>query len=67
MKEQGESLIREKLGEYVRRLKEEFSQGLILPTKNSSSNTSNTKTVSSLINTNTTTTSKPVSNTQSSI
>jgi activator of HSP90 ATPase len=35
MKKQGEILIREKLGEYIRLLKEEFSQGLILPTKNS--------------------------------
>lgn len=33
MKNEGQSVIREKLAEYVRLLKEEFSQGLILPTK----------------------------------
>jgi len=59
MKKNGESLIRQKLGEYVRLLKEEFSQGLILPTKNSP-NITNSKTIpSSPINTNTTTISKP--------
>jgi activator of HSP90 ATPase len=68
MKQDGEPIIRQKLGEYVRLLKEEFSQGLILPTK-TSANTNNTKTVStSSINTNTAPTSKPSpsSNTQSS-
>jgi activator of HSP90 ATPase len=64
MKQKGEPLIREKLGEYVRLLKEEFSQGLILPTKNSS-NTNNVKSVSSS-SINTTTTVKSSSNTQSS-
>ncbi|CAF0955876.1 unnamed protein product [Adineta steineri] len=66
MKQRGEPIIREKLGEYVRLLKEEFSQGLILPTKNSSS-TSNSKTVSSSsVNSSNATTSKSSSNTQSS-
>ncbi|UJR33224.1 hypothetical protein I4U23_020679 [Adineta vaga] len=67
MKQKGEPIIREKLGEYVRKLKEEFSQGLILPTKNSST-TTNTKTVStsSSINTNTATSSKSSSTSQSS-
>ena len=67
MKQKGEPIIREKLGEYVRLLKEEFSQGLILPTK-TSSNTTNTKKVtsSSSLNTNTPTTTKSSSNTQSS-
>ncbi len=65
MKKDGEPLIREKLGQYVRLLKEEFSQGLILPTK-TSANTDGTKKVSSSINTNTVTTSKSFSNTQSS-
>ena len=67
MKVKGEPLIREKLGEYVRLLKEEFSQGLILPTKNSSTST-NTKTAlsSSSINTTTATTSKSSSTSQSS-
>lgn len=46
MKQDGEPLIREKLGEYVRLLKEEFSQGLILPTKTSTT-TTNTKPVNS--------------------
>jgi activator of HSP90 ATPase len=64
MKQKGEPLIREKLGEYVRLLKEEFSQGLILPTK-TSANTNNVKSVSSS-SINTTTTVKPSSNTQSS-
>lgn len=44
MKTQGEALIREQLAQYVRLLKEEFSQGLILPTKNSSSNLSSAAT-----------------------
>lgn len=64
----GEPIIRQKLGEYVRLLKEEFSQGLILPTKNSA-NTNNSKTTSSSsssINPSTTTTSKSSINTQSS-
>jgi activator of HSP90 ATPase len=66
MKKDGEPLIRQKLGEYVRLLKEEFSQGLILPTKNSAS-TTNSKTVSSSsINKSPATTSKLSSNTQSS-
>jgi len=67
MKRLGEPIIREKLGEYVRLLKEEFSQGLILPTK-TSSNTTNSTTVtsSSSINTNTAPNSKSFSNTQSS-
>jgi activator of HSP90 ATPase len=68
MKQDGEPLIRQKLGEYVRLLKEEFSQGLILPTKNSA-NTTDSKTVpssSSSINTNTSTIPKPSSNIQSS-
>jgi activator of HSP90 ATPase len=34
MRKQGEPIIREKLAQYIRSLKEEFSQGLILPTKN---------------------------------
>jgi activator of HSP90 ATPase len=34
MKKQGQPIIREKLAEYIRSLKEEFAQGLILPTKN---------------------------------
>lgn len=49
MKKTGEPIIREKLGEYVRRLKEEFSQGLILPTKtsqNTSTNNGQTSTTS---------------------
>jgi activator of HSP90 ATPase len=66
MKEKGEPLIREKLGEYVRKLKEEFSQGLILPTKNSSITTNSKPVPSSSINTNIATTSKPTSTTQSS-
>lgn len=41
MRSKGEPLIREKLGEYVRRLKEEFSQGLILPTKTSQNSSTN--------------------------
>jgi activator of HSP90 ATPase len=49
MRKDGEPLIREKLAEYVRRLKEEFSQGLILPTK-SSTTTTNSK-ASSMSNT----------------
>jgi len=53
MKKQGEPLIREKLAEYIRLLKEEFSQGLILPTKN----TINTTNIQSID------TSKPVINT----
>jgi activator of HSP90 ATPase len=73
MKQDGEPIIRQKLGEYVRLLKEEFSQGLILPTKNSTI-TNNTKTVPSLnTNTTATTTTPPAtsksssnSNTQSS-
>jgi len=44
MKKDGEPLIRERLGEYVRLLKEEFSQGLILPTK-TTSNTTNKPTI----------------------
>lgn len=62
----GEPIIRQKLGEYVRLLKEQFSQGLILPTKNST-NTTNDKTVSSS-STNTTTVIKSKSsiNNQSS-
>jgi activator of HSP90 ATPase len=44
MKKHGESLIREKLSEYIRLLKEEFSQGLILPTKNTI-NTTNTQSI----------------------
>ena len=35
MRKSGDSLIRNRLTEYIRSLKEEFSQGLILPTKNS--------------------------------
>lgn len=38
MIKQGEPIIRERLGEYIRQLKQEFAQGLILPTKNSSNN-----------------------------
>jgi activator of HSP90 ATPase len=68
MRKDGEPIIRQKLGEYVRLLKEEFSQGLILPTK-SSTITTNSKTVSSSssssINKSTATTSKPSSTTQS--
>lgn len=44
MRTQGEPIIREKLGEYIRLLKEEFSQGLILPTKNTI-NTTNTQSI----------------------
>lgn len=74
MKKDGEPLIRQKLGEYVRVLKEEFSQGLILPTKNSANTTTtptttnNTKIVSSSsINSSSTSTSKSTSSsTQSS-
>ena len=72
MKKDGEPLIRHRLGEYVRLLKEEFSQGLILPTKNSSTtsntnSTNNTKTVSSSSINNSASTSKSTSvNTQSS-
>ncbi|CAF2406983.1 unnamed protein product [Rotaria sp. Silwood2] len=63
---QGEPLIRQKLGEYIRSLKEEFSQGLILPTK-TSSNTNNSKTTKTTSSTtNTATTSKPESSTSSS-
>jgi activator of HSP90 ATPase len=64
MKQDGEPIIRQKLGEYVRLLKEEFSQGLILPTKNSTI-TNNTKTVPSL-NTNTTATTTPPATSKSS-
>lgn len=39
MRKDGEPIIRQKLGEYVRLLKEEFSQGLILPTKTSTTTT----------------------------
>ncbi|CAF2144161.1 unnamed protein product [Rotaria magnacalcarata] len=59
MIQKGESLIREKLGEYIRSLKEEFSQGLILPTKTSS--TTNNSKITTNINV-TATTSKPSSN-----
>jgi activator of HSP90 ATPase len=41
MRKQGQIIIREKLGDYIRLLKEEFSQGLILPTK-TTPNTSKT-------------------------
>ncbi|CAF0797497.1 unnamed protein product [Rotaria sordida] len=69
MIKQGEPIIREKLGEYIRLLKEEFSQGLILPTKNSSNinyskTTTSSSSSSSMTNTTTTTpSSKPLSNT----
>ena len=36
MRKEGQVIVREKLAEYVRLLKEEFSQGLILPTKTTS-------------------------------
>ncbi|CAF1144625.1 unnamed protein product [Adineta steineri] len=36
MRKEGEPIVREKLAEYIRSLKEEFSQGLILPTKTNS-------------------------------
>lgn len=49
MKRQGEPIIRQKLAEYVQLLKEEFSQGLILPTK-SSTNTTNTPSATSINN-----------------
>jgi len=39
MRNQGQIVVREKLGEYIRLLKEEFSQGLILPTNNTTSAT----------------------------
>ncbi|UJR13969.1 hypothetical protein I4U23_000972 [Adineta vaga] len=39
MRKSGESIVRDKLGEYIRLLKEEYSQGLILPTKTSSNTT----------------------------
>jgi len=44
MKKEGEPIIRQKLAEYIRLLKEEFSQGLILPT----TNTPNTQSASSI-------------------
>lgn len=62
MIKEGEPIIRQKLGEYIRSLKEEFSQGLILPTKSSlNTNTTNTKVVSTSSSINT----KPSSNTSS--
>ena len=53
MKKQGEPIIREKLAEYLRLLKEEFSQGLILPTKNTANtqSSSSTNTSKTIINT----------------
>ncbi|CAF3170293.1 unnamed protein product [Rotaria socialis] len=63
MVQKGESLIREKLGEYIRSLKEEFSQGLILPTKTSS--TTNNSKITTNVNV-TATASKPSSNPSSS-
>ena len=62
----GEFLIREKLGEYVRLLKEEFSQGLILPTKSGSNTNTDQTSSSTSTNHNIVTTSKSLSNTQSS-
>ena len=56
MKKDGEPLIRQQLAQYVRLLKEEFSQGLILPTKNSANNTNVTPTKTA--STTTTVTSK---------
>lgn len=52
MKIEGEPIIRQKLAEYIRLLKEEFSQGLILPTKNTT-NTGNGQSISSINNTKT--------------
>ncbi|CAF3421656.1 unnamed protein product [Rotaria socialis] len=49
MKSHGESIIRQKLAEYIRLLKEQFSQGLILPTIDNT-NTTDTKSVSSINN-----------------
>ncbi|CAF3960704.1 unnamed protein product, partial [Rotaria magnacalcarata] len=49
MKSHGESIIRQKLIEYIRLLKEQFFQGLILPTINNT-NTTDTKSVSSINN-----------------
>ena len=45
MRKEGQGIIREKLAEYLRLLKEEFSQGLILPTKNTITTTTNTQSV----------------------
>lgn len=42
LRKEGEKAIRPKLAEYIRLLKEEFSQGLILPTKNSEKTNSST-------------------------
>ena len=73
MKQYGEPLIREKLAEYVRSLKEEFSQGLILPTKTSTTttnskpiNSSSSSTPSSSQTTNSAATSKSTSSNSSS-
>ena len=49
MRKEGQAIIREKLAEYLRTLREEFSQGLILPTK-TSSNTQSTNTSKTVIN-----------------
>jgi activator of HSP90 ATPase len=48
MREQGQSMIRIRLAEYIRLLKEEFSQGLILPTKDSNEKIVSTTTTNCL-------------------
>ena len=58
MRKDGEPIIRQRLGEYVRLLKEEFSQGLILPTKTSTTITTNSKASSTVGASTASTTSK---------
>lgn len=61
MRNEGQVIVREKLAEYIRSLKEEFSQGLILPTK-TSGNTQPITSPKSSVNT----TSTPIANLKSS-
>ncbi len=50
MRKEGQVIVREKLADYMRSLKQEFSQGLILPTKNTA-NAQSTSTSKTVINT----------------
>jgi activator of HSP90 ATPase len=50
MRKEGQVIMREKLADYIRLLREEFSQGLILPTKNTT-NTQSVNTSKTVINT----------------
>ena len=61
LRNEGQVIVREKLAEYIRSLREEFSQGLILPTKTSSSTQPITSPKSSV-----NTTSTPKTNLKSS-